>query len=175
MPNTGGVLAPSAFQHGIRERSVRQRGWPSALSAAPRSYRQTIKKCYQVLSCSATVAVRWSLQARWIASGCAYFTVIFGCAAIRTKTVGTLLHSLRSMCATKYLVNLQVTILSPTVGWAWLYGLLVCMPTPRRPGDCCYYVARIAEWRLCVYCLVKCVVMIGQCCLFFLFNATTCG
>ena len=67
--------------------------------------KQTIKKCHLAPSCSATVAVWWSLQARRIASGCAYFTVIFGCAAwharaaIRTKTVGTLLHSLRSMCA----------------------------------------------------------------------------
>ncbi len=85
--------------------------------------------------------------------------------------------SAQLMCAFKLLYPVSHMILFHTVGCAWLYGLLVCMPTPRRPSDCCYYVARIAEWHLCagVCCLVKCVVMIGQRCLFFLFNVTTCG
>ena len=73
-------------------------------------------------------------------------------------------------CALCVLYPVSHMILFHTVGCAWLY----IMPT-RRPGDCCSYVARIAEWRLCVCCLVKCVVMIGKRCLFFLFNVTTCG
>ena len=64
-------------------------------------------------------------------------------------------------CALCVLYPVSHMILFHTVGCAWLY----IMPT-RRPGDCCSYVACIAEWRLCMCCLVKCVVMLGLRCLF---------